>query len=158
MAAPSTTARQNPPGIKLPDGFSSKIAFSRDPDLDVWERTVKPSGTDGGEPIDVTTMHNTTWRTKRPRSLKDKSNITVEAGVDPSAFDQLDELVNEEGSITQIFPDGGTESVWGFLKSWEPSNFTEGEMPTVTLEIVVTNWDPVNRVEAGPARVEVTGT
>jgi hypothetical protein len=158
MAAPAVTARVTPPGIMLDDGFPTVIAFAADPDINLWEVSVKPPGIDGGDAIDNTTMHNATWRTRRARALKTLTDSTFTAGYDPNVFGAILALINVEGAITLHWPDGGTYSFFGFLQKFEPNEVKEGEMPTAQVTIVPTNWDPVNHVEAGPLSVDVAGT
>jgi hypothetical protein len=140
------------------DGYSTKIAFAVDPDVALWEKTVKPPGLDGGDPIDTTTMHNSTYRTSAPRALVTLTESTFEAGYDPVVYTQLLAILNVQTSITVHFPDGGSLAFFGFLKMFEPSDLTEGEFPTASVTIVPTNVDPVNCVEASPVLVEGTGT
>lgn len=158
MAAPSVTARVTPPGIMLDDGYQTTIAFAADPDVNLWEMTVKPPGIDGGDPIEQTTMHNVTWRTKRARALKTLTESTFKAGYDPNCFAQVLALVNVENAITLHWPDGGTYAFFGFMQKFEPDEVEEGKVPTAQVTICPTNWDPVNHVEAGPAEVDVAGT
>lgn len=162
MAAPTTTVRSAPPGKRLEDGYSSKIAFNRDPDANFWESLgggVGSPGIDGGDEIDISTMHNTVWRTFVARTLKTLTEFSVTALLDPIFYTEcVNNLINQEGSITRHFPDGSKVDFYGFLKSIEFDDFVEGEPPTVTLNIVPTNYDPVNRVEAGPVVTEVAGT
>lgn len=159
MAAPTSTARQTPVGIILGDGFSTKIAFARDPDVSFWEKTVGPPGIDGGEAIDQTTMHNVAWRTKSARTLKTLTDSSLTVAYDPNVYNNIiDNLINMAGSITVHFPDGSKLDFYGYLQSFEPDDLTEGEQPTATITIVVTNFDPVNRVEAGPVLTSVSGT
>jgi hypothetical protein len=70
----------------------------------------------------------------------------------------MEALINNETTITVHFPDGSTLAFYGYLKTFEPQEMTEGEQPEAECEFVVTNWDPANRVEAGPVMVEVAGT
>lgn len=159
MAAPTLTARQAPAGARLDDGHSTKIAFARDPNVEFWEVTVKPPGLDGGDAIDTTTMHNTAWRTNAARALKTLTEGTILAAYDPAAYDAINNnLVNQEGSISVHFPDGSTLSFFGYLRTFEPPDHTEGEMPKATISFTPTNYDPVNKVEAGPVLVSVSGT
>lgn len=158
MAAPTLTARSTPAGIKLDDGYSTKIAFNRDPDVSLWEKTVKPPGIDGGDAIETTTMHNSTWRTMSSRALRTLTESTFTAAYDPKVYDQIVALINAEGSITCHFPDGSTLTFYGYLKTFEVNDHSEGEQPEATCTIVPTNYDPVNRVEAAPVLVDVSGT
>ena len=104
MAAPATTASSTPAGIHLSDGYSTKIAFERDPDVSFWEKTVAPPGLDGGDPIETTTMHNATFRTMRPRALYTLSEMTTTVAYDPNVYNNItDNLLNQEGSITIHF-------------------------------------------------------
>lgn len=158
MAAPSTTVRVAPPGIKMEDGYPTTLAFARDPNVNFWEKSVKPPGIDGGEAIDQTTMHNATWRTMAPRKLKTLTPVSTKAAWDPACYNEISQLINKSGSITVRFPDGSTLDFYGYLKSFEPSEMSEGNQPEADITIVPTNFDPVNRVEAAPVLTEVTGT
>jgi hypothetical protein len=124
----------------------------------LWEKTVTPPGITGGDAIDTTTMHNTTYRTKRPRDLLDVPDYTMVCEYDPVAYDQVRELINEEDAITVHFPDGSTLDHFGFMMSVEPDENEEGTDPTMTVTIAVSNWDPDNNVEQGPVLTEVSGT
>ncbi len=158
MTTPSTTARQTPAGIKIDDGFSTKIAFARAPTVSFWEKTVKPPGLDGGDPVDTNTMHNVAWRTKSPRQLKTMTESTTMAAYDPAVYTQIVELINKEGSITVHFPDGSTLDFYGYLQKFEPGDLKEGEQPEASITIVTTNQDPVTGAETPPVVTSVAGT
>ena len=159
MAAPATTVRAAPTGRYLDDGFSTKIAFARDSNIELWEQTVTPPGIDGGDAIEIVTMHNVTWRTMRARSLKTLMESSFEALYDPVVYNSiLNNLINQEGAITCHFPDGSKIDFYGFLQKFEPGELSEGEPPTATVTIVPTNFDLTNNVEAGPVLTEVAGT
>lgn len=158
MAAPTATTRPAPGGRILRDGFSTKISFSRDTDVSLWEKTVTPPGLDGEDAIDISTMHNTDWRTFHPRSLMTMTEMSCTVGYDPACYTQLIELINAPGSITVIFPDGTTLAFYGYLRTFEPSENTEGEMPEADITIQCTNFDPINSVEAAPVITSVAGT
>lgn len=134
-----TTARVAPVGTLLDDGFSTKIAFAADPDVSFWEKTVQPPGVDGGDAIEVTTMHNVTWRTMGTRSLKTLTDAATTVAYDPAVFTQIVALINVNGWITVHFPDGSTLDFIGFLRSFEPSDNSEGEQPEATVNISPTN-------------------
>lgn len=153
------TTRQTPAGIKLDDGFSTKIAFERDPDVSFWEKTVQPPGYDGGDEIDTTTMHNVTYRTMSARRLKTLTEATVTVAYDPAVYTQiLNNLLNQEGSVTVHFSDGSKLSFFGYLKTFEPQECTEGEQPEAEITIVPTNADPVTGAETAPTVTSVAGT
>lgn len=158
MAAPSAVARTTPVGIKLEDGYSTKIAFTRDVDVSFWEITVTPPGWDGGDEIDTTTMHNTRYRTKSARSLKEMTPMSASVAYDPQVLDQIRELINAEGTVTCHFPDGSSWAFYGYLKTFTPGEHSEGDMPTADIEIVPTQWDPANRAEEAPVTTSVSGT
>lgn len=159
MANPVTTTRTTPPGVYLKDGFSTKVAFNRLPAALFWEIEVQPPGVEGGDPIQTSTMHNTLWRTMQARSLRTLTPFAVVCAYDPKFHDQaVATLINDDGSITTRHSDGSTLDFFGFLQNFIPQSNKEGEMPTANLQIVPTNYDSVNRVEAGPVLTEVTGT
>ena len=158
MGTPATTARIAPLGILMGDGFSTKIAFAADPNISFFERTVQPPGVDGGDAIEITTMHNTTWRSMQPRSLLTLSSSSITAYYDPSVYNEIIALINVETDITVHFPDGDTLAFFGFLQSFEPGDHEEGSPPECTIIITPTNIDPADGSEAGPDLVATTGT
>lgn len=158
MAAPSPTTRQTPTGIKLDDGFSTKVTFGSDPDLSVWEKEVTPPGKEGGDPIDTTTMWNDTYETVRPRALIKSTNGQILVAYDPAVVDDIEAMVNVETTITFTYPDGTTEAIFGFLKSFQRQAMQRNAQPQATIEIVETDWDYSNKVEAGQAIASVAGT
>ena len=158
MAAPSATARQDPGGIRIDDGYRTLITFATDPDVQLWEKSIKPPGMDGGEGIDTTTMHNDTYRTKSPRQLKSLTESTFTAGYDPVIYTSLIALINVETTITITFPDGTTLAFYGYLQKAEQSELKEGEFPEVTCTFTPTNQDPTTGDEEAPVLVNVAGT
>ena len=158
-ANPATTTRSAPVGLKLDDGHSTKVAFSRDNDVSFWEKGVTPPGLDGGDAIDTTTMHNVAYRTFAPRQLKSLTESQCRAAYDPNVYNNiLDNLLNQAGSVTCAFSDGSTLDYYGYLRTFEPDEITEGEQPEASITINPTNFDPTNDVEAGPVLTSVAGT
>lgn len=155
MAAPTPTARATPGGIPLKDGHSTKITLASDTDISFWEKQVQPPGIDGGDPVERTTMHNTSWRTFGPRSLKTLTEAQVTAEYDPDVYSQIVAIVNVETTVTVTFKDGSTVAFYGYLRSFEPQEVEEGEPPMCEIVIQPTNWDPANNEEAGPAVASV---
>lgn len=158
MAAPTPTARGTPSGIKLEDGFRSLHTFSHNATIGLWEVDIAPPGDDGGEPINTTTMHNITYRTMSPRALISSSPSTIRFAYDPAARASIRQELNREQTMTVTFPDGSTEAYYGFLQSVTFDALVEGTMPMGTAVIQPTNFDPTNRVEAGPVVTSVAGT
>ena len=163
MAAPSTSARLNPSsaptnGIAFEDGYQTLISFAANPSVKIWEKSVKPPGVDGGDAIETSTMHNTTWRTSAARALKTLTESTLKGAYDPDVYNDILALVNVSGSITVTYPDSSTLDFYGFLRTVEFDEMVEGTHPEVTFTITSTNFDPANRVEAAPVMTEVAGT
>lgn len=158
MAAPTTQTRVTPAGIPLQDGYQTKIVFGEDPNISFWETSINPPAIEGGDPIDTTTMYNIDWFTKAAQSLKDLQPFTLTAGWDPDLYDEADNLINVEGEITVLFPDGSTLDFFGYMQRFEPQELVRGTFPLCTITVVPTNYDPTNHVEAGPVLTEVAGT
>jgi hypothetical protein len=158
MAAPTPTARQDPAGIMLEDGYRTLVTFARDPDIEFWEKGVTPPGLDGGDPIDTTTMHNDYWRSATPRSLVTMTEFECRVAYDPVLYTRIQNLLNIEDTVTVRFPDGSTLAFYGFLRSFEPDELVEGEHPEATIMVVPTNADPVTGDEEAPVLSSVAGT
>jgi hypothetical protein len=159
MTAPSPTSRTTPTGIKLGDGYQTLVTFGRDANINLWEKSVTPPGYEGGDAIDDTTMHNTTYRTFGPRNLITLTETTFTCMYDPDAYtDILNNLLNQEDTITVSFPDGSTLAFFGYLKSFIPSELVEGETPEAEITIQPTNIDPGTSNEESAVLASVAGT
>jgi len=104
---------------------------------------------DGGDPIPTTTHSNTTYRTKSPRSLVEITDGAFTAAYDPDSVSTVLAAINDNGLMTLTFPDDTTMTFYGYIKSFKPNAFVEGEPATAECEIVVTNDNA--GVETGPA-------
>jgi hypothetical protein len=158
MASPPVTARTTPTGYKLPEGFRITHAFSNNPSVQIWEKTVKPPGIKGGELIDTTTQLNLVWGTMNPRYLKRSTPVSIKFAYDPDCIPELLAMVNQNQGITDHFPDNASISYWGAITDIEFDALEEGKLPEGTCTIGVTNFDPTNLVEAGPLFVPASGT
>lgn len=165
MAAPSagTRSARDPfaGGIMLEDGYQSLIQFTLDPTIEFFEKAVTAPGIDGGDEIEQTTMLNIKWRTFSPRALKTLTEMTATVAYDPNVYtanNGIEAAINRKDTITVHYPDESTLAFFGFLKSFTPNEFTEGEQPTAEITIVPTNFDHVNKVEADPVMEETAGT
>ena len=159
MAAPTPTARGTPEGLRLTNGFSTKVTFSIDSTIELWEKSVTPPGMDGGDPVDNTTQHETAWTIFRPRTLRTLTEVSFVAAYDPQVYTESDtEIINQEQTITVSFADGSTIAFFGWVRSMIPQEMVDGEQPVMDVVIVPSNWDTANDVEAGFAVAEVAGT
>lgn len=158
MAAPPTQSRLIPTAMRLDDGYQSLIAFASNPSLAIFEKTVQPGAFEGGDPVMTGTMLNQEYETKGPQRLKSIDDIVVVAAYDPTVAETLLDMINMPDAVSVLWPDGSLQAQWAYLRRAEFSPLTKGEQPEVTLTIVVTNWDPVNCVEAGPVWIDGTGS
>lgn len=172
MGAPPTpaVAMGFPTGIKLDDGYQTIIHFAEDPNVSLWEKSVKPPGLDAGDPIDTTTMRNATWRTQSPRALVTLTEMTIVAAYDPVMYDRAvgdlggavspggyPGLLNVPTTITVEFPDSTKLAFYGYMRLFEPQDHEEGTQPTANVTIVPTNQDPSDGSEQPPV-IESYGT
>jgi hypothetical protein len=153
MAAPAPTARGTPTGIKLVDGYQSLITFGDEIAINLWEKQVTPPGIEGGEPIDQTTMHNVTWRSQAPRSLKELLQTQMTVAYDPGVYDSITGHINVIQTFTVTFADGTTYAFWGWLRSFVPAALVEGTQPEATCII-----EPGDQDEDPPVLTNVAGT
>lgn len=155
MAAPTATARLSPTGVRMDDGFRTKIAVADDPNIEFWEKSVQPPGLDGGDLIPTSTMHNVEYRTFSPKSLTTLTECVIVAAYDPVIYSSIRAILNGNLPWTVTFPDGTTYAFWAALIRAIPQPHVEGEQPEIEITIMPTNYDAVNCVEAGPVLLSV---
>lgn len=158
MAAPQLAVRAIPLAIRLDVGYQSLVVFNSIPNLAIFEKTVQPPSVNGGDPIQTSTMLNEFCETKAPQRLVGDDDGIVVAAYDPAVLSTLRQITNVPDSVTFAYPDGSAEVYWAYLKSAVKSPMQKDQQPEMTLTIVVTNWDPVNCVEACPVYVAGTGS
>jgi len=132
------------------DGFSTTIAFADDSDVQMEVKEITPPGLTGGGEIDTTTMANTAWRTKYPKSLKTASECSLVVAWDPALYDEIITMLNANQLCTITFPDSSTLAFWGWIDEFTPNASTEGEQPTANMTIIPSNRNDSN-VETAPA-------
>jgi hypothetical protein len=142
----------------MPDGFKTTLTFASKPGIALWEQSIKPPSIDGGGPIPTTTMLNVRVRTQRAKKLYTYSAVSGSFAFDPDVMIDIIALVNAEQAITLTWPDGSTMAFWGYLDKFEPGEQKEGDMPMAGVTVEITNWDPVNNVEAEAVYAAAAGT
>lgn len=125
----------------IKDGFGITVTFSTSTavSFEIDPTSITPPGIDGGDMIDTTTHSNSAVRTKHPRSLKEITDGSMTVAFDGDVWDDIFSAINTNQLITFTFPDGDTVAFWGYLRSFTPSEFVEGEQPSAEITIVVTN-------------------
>lgn len=159
MTAPVEVTPVTPVGIDLEDGYKSLMVFGRKPNVALWVVAVKPFGYNGGEAIPQSNMHNNEVHTKAARSLVEITNPVIRVHYDPNCRSQIQaDLVNRNGTITEVLPDGSAATYYGYLRTFDPAELVEGTKPEATCEVVVTNRDPTTGAEEKPVFRNVLGT
>jgi len=131
------------------DGFSTTIAFAESSSgilLSTYleEKTVTPPGMDAGGENDTTSMRNTTYRTKYPKSLITLMESSFEASYDPAVYDEIIATIGTNQEITVTFPDDSTLVYWGWIDKFVPGASAEGDQPSASVTIVPSNMDADN--------------
>lgn len=134
---------------RIDDGYQTLVTFALDSDVEFWEKEVTPPGLDGGGEIDTTTMHNTLYRTKNPKSLITLTPLTMVAAYDPVVYDSILTMLNSNQLIMVTFPDGSTVEFYGWVDKFTPNRNVEGEQPTAEVTIVPSNQN-TSGVETAP--------
>jgi hypothetical protein len=124
----------------MENGFKTLITFPTHPAIKFQEKEVQPFGVEGGDEIDVSTMRNTTVKTKAPQALLDFTNGNITVAYEGAVLAQIIALVNVNQLIVITLPTGhGTWSFWGYLKNFIPGANVPGEQPEAEAEFVCTN-------------------
>lgn len=138
---------------RIDDGQGTQIDFSLASSGATlwWEKTVTPPGYDGGGENDTTTMRNSTYRTKWPKTLITLTPASFVAAYDTAFYPEMLSMLNTNQYITVTFPDGSTFSFWGWINTFTPNEVVEGEQPTANVEIIPSNQNN-SKVETAPVR------
>lgn len=134
---------------RLDDGFSTKITFSLNPAIKLYQRTVTPPGVDWGGPNDTTNMHNTEWRTRWPKKLKTLTSAPTTCAFDPAVLPEIIAIGGRVQQITYTFPDLDTWTIWGWIDKFVPGEHAEGDPPTAAVTIEPANQNTLKQ-EQGP--------
>lgn len=157
--APTPTARSTPSTTAYMDeGYPTFITLSNIPTIPLREIEVTPIGTDNGEPINITTQWNAAKVTKSPRALNTDDDISVKVGYATQAIPLIRAQVGKKQTITLTHPDGSTDAVFGYVRSFKPDGYKVGDMPVATVVIVVMNWDWTAHAEQPPVFAQGAGT
>ena len=136
------------------DGFSTTITFGATQSgvsitTVLKEKTVTPPSVEGGGENDTTTMRNTAWRTRQPKSLLTLGEASFTAAYDAAVYDEIVDLTNVNQEITVTFPAGDTLVFWGWIDGFVPNEISEGEQPTAECRIICSNQND-SGVETAP--------
>jgi len=158
VAAPvPASTRSAPTGFHMRDGYQTTIVLGADAAVKLWEKEVKPPAVDGGDPTDISTMHNVTWHTQAPRKLKKMDPLETVCAYEPSTYVDAMAWINIQETITIFFPDGSTLAFFGYLQKFDPQSLKEGEMPLANVTIIPTNTDSTG-AEQNPVFTAGIGT
>lgn len=158
MAAPTPVTRVTPSGRQIGTGAPAYITFTLDPNIDLWEKSVKPPSFQLDDRKDNSTAHNDRFRTFSPGRLLTGQDITVQCGYDPDQIQDIIDRIGVRDTITVTFPTGTKIAFYGWLDQVDFSELTEDDDPTVTLTLAQGNQDWSTCVEEGPVVVAGTGT
>lgn len=163
MAAPTVIERTDPGtdntyNKMLENGYQTLIALNADVDISFWEKAVTPLPVVLDDAIDITTMHNDTWKTKAAPALADTGEVTCTVAYDPDVYNQIIAILGDSTEITIHLPDDSTLSFWGYLSKFEPAELVNGTFPEATITIVPTNYDRTNATEEAPVLTPTVGT
>lgn len=134
---------------RLDDGFSTKIGFSLNPSVLLYEKEVTPPGLSAGGANDTTTMRNTTYRTQSPKKLISSADSSAKCAYDTAVQPQIVAMIGKNQLITYTYPDGSTLAVWGWIDEFTPDALTEGSQPTANVKIIPSNQNG-SGVETAP--------
>ena len=151
-------ARETPVGYMLEHGFKALVTLEIDPDISFWEKTVKPPGLDGGEKIDITTMHNLLWKTYAAQKLMEATDMTGTCAYAPEVLEQIKSVINVATMVWIMFSDGDYWGIPGFLRMFDPQEIQIGQQPEASYTISFTNRHPTTKAELGPTWSGNTGT
>lgn len=133
----------------MTNGHPTTVAFQDDSALTFEVKSFTPFGLEKAE-IDITTMSNSTYRTKVAGNLIDVTQASMTIAYDPATLTEMVTMIGDNQTITITFPDNQTWTVWGFIASFTPGESAPDEQPTAEVVLVATNRND-SGVETAPA-------
>jgi hypothetical protein len=127
------------------EGKGTTLTAGTSTGFTILKTAVTPPEISVGE-IDVTTLANTAWKTKKPALLKEAGVLKFKGIYDPALT--VPYGVNEAWTLT-IPEGGGVQVFYGFLSKFAPGEIAEGNMVECDGEITISNLNVA--VETGPA-------
>lgn len=132
----------------LTDGFKTLISFALAPGIELFEIEVTPPGLDALGKIDITTMHNTRWRTSVGKALVTATDMQFTAAYDPVMYVDILAILGIAGIVSVTFPDGSHLEFTGSLDKFQPGMLKEGDRPTAACTIIIHNQTVLGAEEA----------
>jgi len=120
----------------LTDGFSTTLTIANLSSVNLEVISTNLPGINGGGEIDVTTMSNTTYRTRASKSLKTLDAVSVEFAYSTDSYEDVLAEVNNNQLFTFTLPDTTTLEFYGWIDTFTPGSLEEGSRPTVTMNII----------------------
>lgn len=127
---------------KLNDGFNIHVIFGTSTELVLCATSVKDPGFALGDSIDITTNCTVGAREKAPSNLGEATTLDIVARYDPADREKLMAAIGVPQTITVEYRTAKNRAVGekvtytgAWLASWEPSEMTIGEMPTLSATI-----------------------
>jgi len=132
------------------DGYKTTVVFTADATVLFEEKSVTPPSVSGGGEKEVTTMKNTTYRTRMPKKLITIGPMEMVVAYDPGTWTEIIALCNNNDLVTITWPDGATLAFYGYLDEFTPSENVEGEQPEATIVIIPTLKHKTTLAETAP--------
>jgi hypothetical protein len=127
------------------EGKGTTLTAGTSTGFTVVKTMVQPPEVSIGE-IEITSLANTAWKTKKPASLKEVGVLKFKGFYDPALTAPYG--VNEAWTLT-IPEGGGVQVFYGFMSKFTPGEITEGNLVECDGEITISNLNGSS--ETGPA-------
>jgi hypothetical protein len=126
----------------LENGFKVQIAFQTSGATLLAEMEINDAqlpGIEGGGAIPQTTMSNLNVRTQLPKLLKTITAGNLTISFSAAALTQFYANVQVNQQMTFTLPNNGTYTVWGWIETFNPAPFREGEKPSAAVRLEISN-------------------
>jgi len=116
----------------LTDGHATRVKLVTG-NIVFYEKSVTPGGTEGGDPIDITTNDNTSQKSQAPRSITSPTSTSATVSYDKADKVAAEARINVLDTVLVTYPDDTTNIRAGWLRSFIPNEMSEGEQPTAAV-------------------------
>ncbi len=121
---------------RIDDGFSTKISFSLNTGIKLWEVEMQLPGMSMGGAIDTNHMRRVAIVGQSPKKLIKYTDSSFPCMYAESTYNAMKAMMGKNQLITITMPFGGTVATWGWIDEFMPDPAKIGDTNRAMVKII----------------------